>query len=115
MSDDTPPPRKFSLKAKEFKRDNAPETPAAPGVHEILRQNLAVQKSMEPEVPLNLHDRRTHRRRDYLLVMLSGNTLGALAAVLLHGNVVVLVYLLAFFVIFNLGLYWVMFQVMDKY
>lgn len=114
MNED-PPPRKFSLKAREFKRENVAETPAAPGVHEILRQNLAVQKSVEPEVPLNLHDRRTHRRRDYLIVVLSGNTLGALAAVLLHGNVVVLVYLLAFFVIFNLGLYWVMFQVMDKY
>jgi hypothetical protein len=46
---------------------------------------------VQPEVPLNLHDRRTHRRRDYFIVMISGNTLGALTALLLHSNVVVLV------------------------
>jgi uncharacterized membrane protein HdeD (DUF308 family) len=74
-----------------------------------------VQKSAEPEVLPHLHDRRTKRRRDYWIVMLGMNTLAALAGVVVHGNPVGSVYLLAFFVMFNIGLPWIMFQVMDKY
>ena len=115
MNEADPSPRKFAFKARSFDQANVASQPPAPSVHEILRQNLAVQKSAEPEVLPHLHDRRTKRRRDYWFVMLSGNALGGLAAVILQGNIVALVYLLVFFVIFNLGLVWTMFFVMDKY
>jgi hypothetical protein len=115
MNDDDPPSRKFVFKARAFDQDNVASTSPAPSVHEILRQNLSVQKSAEPEVLPHLHDRRTKRRRDYWITMLCGNALGGLAAVILPTNVVVLVFLLAFFVIFNLSLVWILFHVMDKY
>jgi hypothetical protein len=115
MNDDDPPSRKFVFKARAFDQDNVASTSPAPSVHEILRQNLSVQKSAEPEVLPHLHDRRTKRRRDYWIVMLGMNTLAALAGVVVHGNPVGSVYLLAFFVMFNIGLPWIMFQVMDKY
>lgn len=115
MNEDDPPPRKFTLKARSFETDNVASTPPAPSIHEILRQNLLVQKSVEPEVMPHLHDRRTNRRRDYLITMLSGNALGGIASVSLHANIVVMVFVLAFIVIFNVSLVWIMFHVMDKY
>jgi hypothetical protein len=115
MNDDLPAPRKFTFKAKDFASENVASTPPAPSIHEILRDNLTAQKSAEPAVLPNLHDRRTRRRQDYWITMLAGNLLGAGSALFLPLNAVVLVYLLAFFVIFNLTLVWVMFQVMDKY
>jgi hypothetical protein len=115
MNEADPTPRKFAFKARSFDQANLPSQPPAPSVHEILRHNLAVQKSAEPEILPHLHDRRTKRRRDYWITMLCGNALGGLAAVILPANVVVLVFLLAFFVIFNLSLAWILFHVMDKY
>lgn len=115
MDEDTPAPRKFTFKDKEFARENLRATPPAPSVHEILRANLAVQKSVDPEVLPNLKDRRTKRRRDYLVLLLTMNPLIAAAGWVVYGNPVGSVYLLAFFVMFNVGLPWIMFQVMDKY
>ena len=114
MSDD-PPPVKYALKPKTFEVANSRATPPAPSVHEILNQNLIRQKTIEPAVLPNLKDRRTNRRRDYWVSMLSGNTLGALAGVFLHTNPVALIYLLAFFIIFNVCLLWVMYSILDKY
>lgn len=115
MLDDDPPPVKYTLKAKTFEVANSRATPPAPSVHEILNQNLTRQKAFEPEVLPNLHDRRTNRRRDYWVSMLSGNAVGAVAMIFLHTNPVALIYLLAFFVIFNVCLLWVMYSVMSKY
>ena len=115
MDEDAPAPRKFTFKDKEFVRDNLRATPSAPSVHEILRDNLAVQKSVEPEVLPNLKDRRTKRRRDYWLLMLTMNPLIALVGWMVYGSPVGSIFLLSFCVIFNIGLPWIMFQVMDKY
>ena len=116
MDETDPPPRKFVLNpAKTFAVDNPRTTPPAPSVHEILGQNLAVQQSVEPAVLPHLHDRRTKRRRDYWVTMSSGNCLGGAAMAFLHSNPVALIYLLAFFIIFNVSLLWVMYAVMDKY
>jgi len=115
MEPTDPPPRKFTLKEKSFAVANSRDTPAAPSVHEILGQNLAVQKSVEPAVLPHLTDRRTNRRRDYWITMLSGNALGGITLIFLHSNPVALIYLLAFFIIFNISLLWVMYAVMSKY
>jgi hypothetical protein len=115
MDEADPPPRKFILKAKDFTRENVPSTPPPPTVHEVLQANLTVQKSVEPEVLPHLHDRRTKRRQDYWITMLAGNLLAAGCALLLPLNADAIVGLLAFVALFNLGLLWVMFQVMDKY
>lgn len=115
MDDDAPAPRKFTFKDKEFTRENVRGTPPAPSVHEILRDNLAVQKSVEPEVMPNLRDRRTKRTRDYWFLMISLNSLAALAGVIVGWNTVSSIFLLSFYVIFNVSLPWIMFHVMDKY
>jgi hypothetical protein len=115
MDEADPPPRKFTLKAKDFTRENVPSTPPPPTVHEVLQANLTVQKSIEPKVLPHLYDRRTKRRKDYWITMIAGNLLAAGCALLLPSNAVALVYLLAFVVIFNVSLLWVMFQIMDKY
>ncbi len=115
MDEDAPAPRKFTFKDKEFARENVRATPPAPSVHEILRDNLAVQKSVEPEVIPNLKDRRTKRRNDFIILLVAGNLLGVLLGIVVPSNVVTVVYLLAYFVIFNIALVWVMYQVMDKY
>jgi hypothetical protein len=115
MDETDPPPRKFTLKEKSFAVENHRATPPAPSIHEMLGQNLAVQKSVEPAVLPHLADRRTNRRRDYWVTMLSGNALGAGALIFLHSNPVALVYLLGFFIIFNVCLLWVMYAVMSKY
>ena len=115
MNEEDPPPRKFTFKDKAFVRENIADTPKAPSVHEILRDNLAVQKSIEPAVLPHLKDRRTKRRRDYWLLMLTMNPLIALIGWVVYGDPVGSIFLLSFFVVFNVGLPWIMFQVMDKY
>lgn len=115
MDDNAPAPRKFTFKDKEFIRENVRATPPAPSVHEILRDNLAVQKTVEPEVLPNLRDRRTKRLRDFWVLMLTVNPVFAVFGWIFYGDPVGSIYLLAFFVLFNVGLPWIMFQVMDKY
>ncbi len=115
MDETDPPPRKFALKAKSFEVANSRDTPAAPSVHEILGQNLAVQKAIEPEVLPDLVDHRNNRRRDYWVLMIGGNVLGLLAWTLLHANPAFLVFLLSFGVVFNIALLWIMYAVMSKY
>lgn len=110
-----PPPVKYGLKPKVFPVANDRATPPAPTVHEVLQQNLARQQAAEPAVLPHLKDRRTKRRRDYWVLMLGGNALGGVCAWLLPLNPVVFIYLLAFIIVFNVSLLWVMFHVMDKY
>jgi hypothetical protein len=115
MNEEDPPPRKFTFKDNAFKRENVTATPPAPSVHEILRANLAVQKSIEPAVLPNLKDRRTKRTRDYWFLMISLNSLAALTGVILGWDTISSIFLLSFYVIFNVSLPWIMFYVMDKY
>jgi len=115
MSDTDPPPQKYGLKAKEFKTENTPATAPAPSVHEILWKNLSRQQTFEAEKPMDLTDRRTKRARDYWLVMSAGNGLGGFLWLLLPANPYIPILIPGGLVMFNLGLYWVMFQVMDKY
>jgi hypothetical protein len=47
--------------------------------------------------------------------MISMNSLAALAGVILGWNTISSIFLLSFYVIFNVSLPWIMFHVMDKY
>jgi len=117
MDPDALLPKKFDLKPREFERLNTPG-PAGKGaehdVFAILQQNRSVEKQKGLN-EVEIKETKSRRRRDYWLVLLGGNLLLGGVAVLGRSNAVVLVYDLAGFVIFNLGLTWVMWFVMDDY
>jgi hypothetical protein len=115
MPDADPPPQRYGLKAREFTKANQPATPPAPSVHEILRNNLVRGQAVEEATPMDLTDHRTKRTRDYWLVMIAGNGLGGLLWWLLPSSPLISILLPGVLLVLNLGLYWVMFQVMDKY
>ncbi len=106
---------KFTLKEKSIEVINSKDNSDAPiTVEAILHSNLTRQQVSTP--PLSFDVRRpNHRQRDYWLLMIAGNLFGATLAVFLPHNPFVTVFLLAFFVVFNLGLYWVAFHVMARY
>ena len=117
MESDPPPPKKFELKAREFERLNQ-KGPAGKGaehdVFAILQQNRSVEQQ-KGLGEVEIKPTRSRRRRDYWLVLIAGNLVLAGVAVLGRSNAIVLVYDLAGFVVFNLGLTWVMWFVMDDY
>ncbi|MEZ0216276.1 MAG: DUF4339 domain-containing protein [Rariglobus sp.] len=94
---------------------NHPDNTAVPSVDEMLRANIARQRAAEGELLTPQPPRSNKRRRDYLFLVIAGNALGLLVFILLPSNPLVLVYLLAFFVIYNLGLAWTLYGVMDRY
>jgi fatty acid desaturase len=81
----------------------------------MLRANLARQRQAEGELLKPLPPRSNRRRNDYLIAALAGNLLAALGFIYLPGNPVTFVYLVAFVVIYNISLVWVLFFVMDRY
>lgn len=110
-----PSARKFTLKGKSIEIINSKHNSDAPiTVEAILHANLARQQVSEPPLSLEVK-RRNRRQRDYWLLMIAGNLFGATLAVFLPHNPFVMVFLLSFFVVFNLGLYWVAFHVMARY
>ncbi|MCW5547650.1 MAG: hypothetical protein KIT44_01670 [Opitutaceae bacterium] len=115
MPDADPPPQRYGLKAREFQKENQPATPPAPSVHEILRANLAHGQAVEDAKPMDLTDHRTKRTRDYWLLMIAGNGLGGLLWFLLPSSQLISILLPGVLLVLNLGLYWIMFQVMEKY
>ena len=83
-------------------------------VFAVLQANRAV----EQQAGLNEVEIRTvksRRRRDYVFLLIGGN-LAILGAVALGGfNIMSVIFGLSGLVMFNLGLTWVMWQVMGKY
>ncbi len=94
---------------------NRPDTTAVPSVDEMLRANIARQREAEGELLTLQPPRSNKRRRDYLILLITGNALALLGFILLPANPMVMVYLLAFVVIYNLGLAWTLYGVMDRY
>jgi hypothetical protein len=93
---------------------NHPSNTPVLSVDEMLRANLTRQQSAVPEL-LKPVESPNHRRRDYLFLMISGNSIGILAAFLLPANPIVLVPLFIFLVVYNLGITWVLYGVMNRY
>ncbi len=95
---------------------NGSPTDAPPlSVEDMLRGNLARQRSADGELLAPLPPRPNRRRTDYLIMVTCGNLLALAAWLLLPANPMVLVPLLAFLVIYNIGLAWVLFGVLDRY
>ncbi len=106
----------YTLAARTIDKVNALTEPhSAPSVHEMLRGNLARQRAVEGELLKPPPQRSNRRRLDYVFMVVFGNLFAALAWLLLPANPMVLVSLLGFVVIYNLGLAWVLFGVMDRY
>jgi hypothetical protein len=145
MDQPDPPRKFYEFKDREFKRDNAPAGAAPPlptakelammagpvtpasarakaapkrgdpnDVLTVLNQNRAAEKKLGKD-QIEIREVKSRRKRDFWLLIVGGN-LAIIGWVFLLGpNVITLVYGLAALVIFNLGLTWVMWQVMDRY
>jgi len=112
-----PPPKKYDLKPRKFELLNRKD-PAGKGaehdVHTILKQNRAAEQRQGLD-EVTIRPTKSRRKRDYWLLLFSVNTTIATVGWLGRANVVVVVFTLAGFVIFNLGLAWIMWFVMDDY
>jgi hypothetical protein len=84
-------------------------------VEELLRGNLARQEAAKGELlaPMAKHPNR--RRLDYAIMVVLGNLFVALGWFLLPATPLVLVPLFALAVIYNIGLAWLLYGVMDRY
>jgi hypothetical protein len=94
---------------------NNPSNIAVPSVDEILRANLARQRATEGELLKPMPPRSNRRRNDYLFLTIAGNLAAVLGFIFLPANAVVFVSLVAFVAIYNIGLLWTLFFVMDRY
>ena len=113
-----PAPKTYVTKPREFERVNAPpgtlKKSADHDVYAILQHNRAVeQRDGLKEVVLKKTTSR--RKRDYGLLLLSGNLLLAVLAWLGRGNAMVLVCTASGMIVFSLGLTWILWFVMDDY
>lgn len=145
MPDEPDPPRKvYGFKEREFKRDNAPSSEAAPmptaqdlaklagfhhdpsarkgiakaddpnDVHVVLQQNRKSEQLHNLDA-IEIKETKSRRKREFWFLLVGGN-LFILGAVWLSGiNVLTVIFGLAGLIIFSLGLSWVMWQVMDRY
>jgi hypothetical protein len=90
---------------------------AATDVRQLLRDNTARQVLAESAEPARkLAKIGARRRRDYWIVVLGSNAAAVAYIGLLAGfGTIQLVFLLGFASILTVGLYWVMFHIMDPY
>ena len=105
----------YTLGKREVETVNHAENPATPSVESILRGNLARQREVEGELLKPLPPRSNRRRNDYLIAAIAGNLLAAIGFIYLPGNPITFVYLIAFVTLYNTGLVWILFFVMDRY
>lgn len=127
MSDETPAPRKFTFKPKEFERVNLPrpetgaDTPPAPppAANDVvaIRQELRAREIAAGLDTLKPPDRpRSNlRRRDYWLLLVLGNGAIVGVAALVGFNIMTVVYAFSGVILYTIGLTWVMWGVMDRY
>jgi hypothetical protein len=84
-------------------------------VHAILQDNLAHANAAGINTLTYKRKRRSRRTRDYFLVTISLDAFFAFLAFGPYSNVVIMAYSFAGIIITTLGLWWVMFFVMDDY
>lgn len=101
----TPPPPAGAPRAKS----------AANDVHAILRDNLARADAAGLNDFAPPSRKRSRRKRDYWLLLLTVNALFAFVAFGPYSNPMTQLYALAGFIMFSLGLTWVMWFVFDDY
>lgn len=108
--------RKLHLKEKELtdlQNQKADRVLKPIKVEEILAENLEKEPEFESEIEPG--PALSRRGRDFLLLVVLGNLFLILTAILLPANPIVGVSLLSGFVLYNAGLWWVLYVVMDRY
>lgn len=107
------PPRKaIQLKAKVF--ESIPQIAEPASVSELLRGNLDAE-AKNPPSPRFVIRRPNRRLRDFLTAAILFNLIGGAGVYFLPHNHVITVSLGSYFAIINLGLYWLFYQIMDRY
>lgn len=107
---------KFQLKEKVIIETADSNKPVV--VEDILRDNLTAETGRVTPVDYTTRPSRppgANRRRDFPVSIVCANALGLTAYLLLPAHPAILVPLLAYFVIINIGLYWTFYHVMDRY
>lgn len=84
-------------------------------VHVILQDNLAHANAAGLNTLTYKRKRRSRRTRDYFLVTISLDALFGFLAFGPYSNVVIMAYSFAGIILTTVGLWWVMFFVMDDY
>lgn len=84
-------------------------------VHQVLAGNLAAANAAGLNDVAPRPKRRSRRKRDYILLMITVNAFFAFWAFGPYANAMTFVYGLAGIVLFSISLSWVMFGVMDDY
>lgn len=101
---------RYTLGAHAIERVNADNIPAPLSVPELLRANSTYEKAAEKQTRKQNALRTFDRWRDYAILILFGNVLAALAWEFLPAARTRIVPLLAFVVIYNIGVLWFIFS-----
>jgi hypothetical protein len=84
-------------------------------VHAMLRHNVARDNAAGLNNLSPLPKKRSRRKRDYWLLLISVNLFFAFAALGPYANPLTLIYGVAGFILYTISLTWVMWGVMDDY
>ncbi|HEY0865720.1 MAG TPA: hypothetical protein VGD97_16560 [Lacunisphaera sp.] len=144
MEPDDPPPKTYGFKEREFKRDNArpseaapmptakdlakmagPVTPSPKGatgpkagdpndVYNALLKNRAVEQALGLD-QIEIRKIKRRKMRDYCLIMVPTMVLLGTVTILGRGNPIVFVCGLAGMVMLGIMITWIMWQLMDRY
>lgn len=110
-----PPRPHYTLAPRPVECVNATGPGNAPSVQDLLRVNLDHECAANQGLLAPQATRPNRRRRDYLLLVVAGNALAALAWTILPASPFTLVPLFSFVVMFNISVPWILFGVMDRY
>jgi hypothetical protein len=109
------PPRKtILLKEKTFETIGNDATTEPVSVHAILSGNLAAETKNSPLFRPGVRY-RNRRRRDFLTSVILCDLVGGAVAYYVPLTHDTKILLLTFFAIINFGLYWLFYQIMDRY
>jgi hypothetical protein len=108
-----PGARKFQFKEKPFTAVNKPANEPI-SVEEMLRGNIAKAQPFEPTVVVG-QPRPNRRRRDFVTAIVFGYAAIGLIVWWAPRNPIVFVGAVSLGAVFTLGLYWVLYHVMDRY
>lgn len=144
MEPEDPPRKHYGFKDREFKRDNAPQSDAAPmptakelammagpvvkspqgatgpkaddpnDVYATLQKNRSIEKQHGGD-RVEIRKVKSRRKVDFWLMLVGGNVLIVGGVLVLGANVVTILFGFAGVIIFTLSLTWIMWQVMDRY
>lgn len=92
-----------------------PPAPSKNDVQVILRDNLARANAAGMHHVNPLPPRPSRRRRDYVTLLVFGNTIFGIGMLVGHDNPMVFVYSLSGAALFNVGVTWIIWVLMDRY